>query len=189
MIDEEHGSVLYAVVHYPRLKLTGLNEFRQRHDPFAELISEHITLVFPIPAMLETVRAHTRSVTQTFQPFDVHITGLSRTWDHWLYLEIQDGYEQIVDLHDRLYSGPFEEFLRTDLPFEPHVGIGFFGKGPYNPLEPDAVKLDSEAYESARAEASNLGIDASRRVESLTIVRLNTDRNTLTNVEEVAFGS
>lgn len=42
----------------------------------------------------------------------------------------------MVELHDRFYSGPLKEFLRADLPFEPHIGIGFFGKGPYNPLEP-----------------------------------------------------
>lgn len=68
MTDDEQGSVLYAVVYYPRLGSSDLDEFRQRHDPFAELISEHITLVFPIPAELETVRGHTRSVTRLSSP-------------------------------------------------------------------------------------------------------------------------
>lgn len=180
--------MLHAVVHYPRLGSPGLDEFRRKHDPFAELIPEHITLVFPIPTPLETLRTHAHSVTRTFEPFEVHIEGLSRTWDHWLYLEIQEGREEIVELHDRLYSGPLKEFLRTDLPFEPHVGIGFFGTGPYDPLDPETVTLDSEAYESARAEAADLGIDASRTVRSLTIVRLDTERNTVENVEDVPLG-
>lgn len=189
MTEQTHPSVLYAVVYYPRVASPGLDEFRRKHDPFAQLIPEHITLVFPIPVKLKALGDHVRSVAGSFEPFDVYIAGLSRTWDHWLYLEIREGCGEIVALHDRLYAGPLAEFLRTDLPFEPHIGIGFFGKGPYNPLEPEVVKLDSKVYEPARAQAAALGIEASRTVRSLTIVRLDPDRSTLDDVEEIPLGS
>lgn len=181
-------SRLYAVVHYPRLASEALDGFRRRHDPFSDLIAEHLTLVFPVPVDLQTIRAHTEAVATRTRPFDVRIAGLSRTWDHWLYLELQEGREEVIRLHDRLYSGPLAGHLRADLPFEPHVGIGFFGEGPYDPLDPEAVELDSEAYERAKTEADELGIDARRRVESVTIVRLDTQQSRLENVREVGLG-
>jgi hypothetical protein len=107
----------------------------------------------------------------------------------WLYLGVEEGYEEIVALHDQLYSGPLEEYLRTDLPFQPHVGLGFFGKGPYDPLDPESVEFDSEAYERAGREAAQLGIDAKRRVDSLSVVRLDAQLGTLEDVGVVRLGS
>lgn len=189
MSEQGGRSILHAVVHYPHLESEGLNRFRQKYDPFAELIQEHLTLVFPIPVELQTIRAHVQATATEIQPFDLQIAGLKRTWDHWLYLGIEEGYEQIVALHDQLYSGPLREHLRTDLPFEPHIGIGFFGKGAYYPLDPESVKLDSEALERARIEAAELSIEARRRVETLTIVRLDTAQSTLTDVGTIGLGS
>ena len=171
MSEKDAGSILHAVVHYPHLACPGLNELRRRYDPFAELIAEHLTLVFPVPVDRDAIWAHVQDIGSRIQPFDIRICGLDRTWDHWMYLVVEDGSEEIIALHDQLYSGPLEEYLRTDLPFEPHVGLGFFGKGPYDPLDPERVELDAEAYERALEEAAQLGVDASRRVESLTVVR------------------
>jgi pimeloyl-ACP methyl ester carboxylesterase/2'-5' RNA ligase len=170
MSEQEQQSALHAVVHYPRLAFQGLDDFRRKFDPFAGLIAEHFTLVFPIPVDLKTVREHVQSVAKQTRPFDVHISGLERTWDHWLYLQVQEGREAVLTLHDRLYSGPLRRFLRTDLPFEPHVGIGFFGRGRYDALDPEEVELDHDSYERARAEAVGLGIDAWRSVTTLDIV-------------------
>lgn len=181
--------MLHAVVHYPRLESSALDAFRAEHDPFADLIAEHLTLVFPVPLELERLRNHVRSVSSKVDPFGVRIGGLSRTWDHWLCLEIDEGYEEVIALHDRLYTGPLETFLRTDLPYEPHIGIGFFGDGPYDPLDPEDVDLDTESFERARAEAAELATEASRRLASVSIVSLDPDANRLRNVEEVELGS
>lgn len=189
MTDEHPKSLLHAVVHYPRLDSPALTDFRRKHDPFAELIAEHLTLVFPVPVSLEAIRSHTRDIGSRVAPFRVRITGVSRTWDHWLYLEVQEGRRQVIALHDRLYSGPLQPFLRSDLPYEPHVGIGFFGRGPYDPLDPEEVELDAEGCREARAEAVDFGIDAVRTVDSLTIVRLDTEANTLVDVADVPLGS
>lgn len=181
--------MLHAVVYYPHLRSRGLNEFRRKYDPFAELLPEHLTLVFPIPLALSTMRDHVRAVATKTDPFVIEIGGLERTWDHWLFLGLRKGHGQVVALHDRLYSGPLREYLRTDLTFEPHIGIGFFGKGPYDPLDPEPVALDAEAFERARREAAELDIEAGRTVASLTIVRLDTEQNTLENVAEQPLGS
>jgi hypothetical protein len=189
MSEEGTGSILHAVVYYPHLDSRALTKFRRKYDPFAELIAEHLTLVFPVPVGLETIRPHVQRIAAKVHPFDIHIAGVRRTWDHWMYLGLSKGYEEIVTLHDQLYSGPLREYLRTDLEFEPHVGLGFFGNGAYDPLDPEQVEFDSEAYEHARREVAEIGINAERRVERLTIVRLNTGLDTLEDVDAVRLGS
>lgn len=189
MSEERTGSTLHAVVHYPNLSSGGLNEFRRKYDPYAELIAEHLTLVFPTPVSLEMVRAHAQTVARKFRPFDIHIAGLKKTWDHWMYLGLEEGNEEFIALHDQLYSGPLEEYLRTDLVFVPHIGLGFFGKGAYDPLDPESVEFASEDYDQARREAAELGVDEWRRVETLTVVRLNTGLDTLEDVAVVGLGS
>lgn len=181
--------MLHAVVSYPQLDSGGLKGFRRKYDPFAGFIAEHLPLVFPVRVGFKALRAHVQAIATEVRPFEIHIAGLRRTWDHWLYLGIEEGYEEIIALHDRLYSGPLLRYLRTDLPFEPHIGIGFFGKGPYDPLDPQSVELDSRAYESARTEAAELGIEANRRVESLTFVRLDTARDVFEDIGTVRLGS
>ncbi|MDM5194062.1 hypothetical protein QUG02_13900 [Bacillus hominis] len=42
----------------------------------------------------------------------------------YLFLEIEQGKEQIEELHDKLYTGPLLPFLRKDIPYIPHVTVG-----------------------------------------------------------------
>jgi 2'-5' RNA ligase len=39
------------------------------------------------------------------------------------FLTPDEGFSEIVRLHDGLYTGPLADELRLDLPFIPHVGI------------------------------------------------------------------
>jgi 2'-5' RNA ligase len=130
-----------------------------------------------------------QAVAAEVEPFDIHIAGLKRTWDHWMCLGLEEGYDEIITLHDQLYSGSLEKYLRTDLPFEPHIALGFFGMGPYDPLNPESLEFDSEGFEDARREVADLGIDARRRVETLTVVRLTTGLDTFEDVAAIRLGS
>jgi hypothetical protein len=183
------GSTLYAVAHYPNLKSGGLDEFRRKYDPYAELIAEHLTVVFPVPVSFDVIRAHVQTVASKVRPFDIHIVGIEKTWDHWMYLGLEEGNQEFVALHAQLYTGPLEEYLRTDLRFAPHIGLGFFGREAFEPLDPQPTELDTESFEQARREAMELGIDEWRRVDTLTIVRLNTGLDRFENVAVVNLGS
>lgn len=45
--------------------------------------------------------------------------------DHYqAFLVPDEGYSQIVKLHDRLYSDKLKSELRLDIDFIPHIGIG-----------------------------------------------------------------
>lgn len=188
LITRQPATALHAVVYYPRLDSPGVDEFRRKHDPYSELIAEHLTLVFPVPVRLATIRSHVETVASKVHPFEVRIAGLKRTWDHWLYLALEAGHRAIVALHDQLYSGPLEEHRRDDLVFEPHIGLGFFGRGAFRPLDPKPVELDADAYEIARTEAEELGIDTVRRVETLSVVRLDPGLDSLEDVATVTLG-
>ena len=179
---------LVAVVHFPRLDRADLDGFRRDHDPFAASIPEHVTLLFPVPATPGEVEAHTRGVAERVAPFDLHIAGLRRTWDHWLYLSMREGRDRIVRLHEQLYSGPLARHRREDLPFEPHIAIGFFGIGPYDPLDPEPIELDRDAYDRARARAQRLAVDAWIRVDTLSVVGFDPSTGAVEDLAEVRLG-
>jgi 2'-5' RNA ligase len=42
----------------------------------------------------------------------------------YVFLVPDEGFAAISLMHDRLYSGPLEPFLRLDLPYVPHITIG-----------------------------------------------------------------
>jgi hypothetical protein len=80
------------------------------------------------------------------------------------------------------------EYRREDLPFDPEIGIGFFGTGPHDHLAPQAVELDREAYETALARARRLGVDTWRRVETLTVVSLDPSTGVVENLAQIGLG-
>ena len=180
--------MLIAVVFYPRLDDPRLRDFRRSYDPTADLIEPHLTLVFPVPGSPEALSEHVRKVVTHVEPFDLHIAGLKKTWDHWMYLAIREGSEVVVALHEELYGTSLAEHRRLDLTFEPHIGIGFFGLGDYDPLDPTEIRLDEATYSTARVRAEELAIDEWRRVGELTIVRLADDLTVFEDIDQIPLG-
>lgn len=50
-------------------------------------------------------------------------SGVTSIGDY-LFLEMEQGKEQIEELHDKLYTGPLLRLLRKDIPYIPHVTVG-----------------------------------------------------------------
>ncbi|MCP4567450.1 MAG: 2'-5' RNA ligase family protein, partial [FCB group bacterium] len=47
--------------------------------------------------------------------------------DRWfLFLVPDEGFSQIIKLHDDLYTGIMSNHLRLDIPFTPHMTVGIF---------------------------------------------------------------
>lgn len=93
-------------------------------DPMAAVIPAHITLVTTTPAQgWEDTTEHVRAVARTQRPFTVTLSGTEsfRPVSPVVYLKVADGYQDCVDLHARLQTGP----LARELPFEyhPHVTV------------------------------------------------------------------
>ncbi len=96
--------MLTAVVYFPRLDNSGLLEFRRDFDPFASLYELHLPLIFPLAVAPGEVHEHVQQVLPQFVPFDIHITGVKKTWDHWLYLGVREGSDALFALHQNLYG-------------------------------------------------------------------------------------
>lgn len=93
-------------------------------DPMATIIPAHITLVTTTPTNdWEAARDHVREVARTQAPFMVTIagTGSFRPVSPVVFINVEEGFEECVELHEKLQTGP----LARELPFayHPHVTI------------------------------------------------------------------
>ena len=93
-------------------------------DPMAASIPAHITLVTTTMTQdWEATRNHVREVARGQEPFTVTIagTGSFRPVSPVVYLNVEAGFGECVDLHRKLQAGPLER----ELPFayHPHVTV------------------------------------------------------------------
>ncbi|UTT70694.1 2'-5' RNA ligase family protein [Arthrobacter sp. DNA4] len=93
-------------------------------DPLAGVVPAHITLVTTTPTQdWEATLRHVREVARWQSPFMVTIagTGTFRPVSPVVFINVEDGFEECVDLHRKLQQGP----LHRELPFayHPHVTI------------------------------------------------------------------
>jgi 2'-5' RNA ligase len=120
-----------AIVAYPQMSdddRRWIEEFRRAHDPQSSLIAAHFTLVFPVEVPTDDLVEHARAVLNNVQGLSF-VLGRARTVKSvggqgaHVFLVPDHGATQIIDLHDRLYSGLLESHLRTDIPFIPHITV------------------------------------------------------------------
>lgn len=119
-----------AVVAYPRLDAdigAEVESFRSRHDPNAQRIPAHFTLVFPAEAdaaaLAEEIRrvaASTAAIDFTLARVDA-LPGIDGRC--YVVLEPAEGRTAIETIHDRLYSGVLADQLRRDVEYVPHVTV------------------------------------------------------------------
>lgn len=181
-----------GLVHYPQITHEGFQSFRKKYDPYAGLISAHVTFIFPVPEMIgrKKLEAHIEKILSSWKPFRVHFCTLEKTWDHWLYLGAKEGHDLVVRLHDELYGGILRLHLREDLPFYPHIGLGLFSKEAYDFENPTAeLTLDDEKYQRARKEFEDLGFDLWCTIDRLMLVRINSDFTECLDMNEFALNS
>jgi len=168
----------FGLVHYPQIKHKDFQSFRHEYDPYSELLPEHITFIYPVPETVgrEKLDKHIEKVLSLWKPFNVHFSILEKTWDHWLYLGAKEGHNQVVELHDKFYEGILSPYLRDDLPYYPHIGLGLFSKEAYDFNDPTAeLTLDKEKYEKARKKFEDMGFDLWCTIDRLTLVKINSD--------------
>jgi 2'-5' RNA ligase len=121
-----------AVVAYPTLNRADsewIEAVRAAHDPQAQRIKAHFTLVFPVQMTADeldreiaVVAASTERVSVEMARAVVRADAVSGR--HLVVLEPEAGRQDIVTVHNRLYAGVLERHLRRDLPFVPHMTIG-----------------------------------------------------------------
>jgi 2'-5' RNA ligase len=121
-----------AVVAYPTLSdddRQWIEGVRVRHDPLASRIAAHVTLVFPTEVREAPVVAHVRSALQFCESIPVVLRGAVAFPDrvgsgYYVFLLAEEGYAELLAVHDALYNGVLADHRRRDIPFVPHVTVG-----------------------------------------------------------------
>jgi 2'-5' RNA ligase len=186
--------MLYLLVFKPKIDTSKIDEFRLKYDPHASLIEPHITLVFLISDKnidKTSLKTHIKDVLAGEEVFKIHLQGLGKSWDHWLNLILKEGNDKVITLHDKLYSGILAPFLRKDLDYIPHIGIGLFvaENSGYKVTDPTLKALDEDKYKIALQEAESLDFDYWTKLDNLELVTLDDNLTQIVDREEILLGN
>jgi 2'-5' RNA ligase len=122
----------YFVISYPELQtddLEFIQSIRREHDPQYPLVKPHFTLVFAFTAPeLADVIDHIAEIARAHPPFGFHLRRAATVLDSvsdatHVFLIPEKGNAELVELHDALYTGMLARFLRSDLPYIPHITV------------------------------------------------------------------
>lgn len=103
-----------------------IDDIRLKYDPLANLIVPHITLVFPFESdiSIEALAEHLRKSTANFKPFRIVMTGITGAEGEYLFLNVKSGNDQVIELHDKLYTGLLKQYLFRAMTYTPHLTVG-----------------------------------------------------------------
>ena len=115
-----------AIVWFPQFANQVLiDRFRGTHDPLAQALPPHLTLVFPFHSRLtlDQLAAHAQKVLRTWPCFPVVMHGFWSAQNEFMGVAAQVGADAMIEIHDRLYRGPLAEFLRPEFDYAPHITL------------------------------------------------------------------
>lgn len=103
-----------------------ISDLRRRFDPLADLVPPHITLVFPFESDLTTseLRVHLEAAVRGVAPFPLHLAGVTGNEGEYFFLNVKRGNDQLIEPHDRLYTGPLRQHLSVEHAFVTHLTVG-----------------------------------------------------------------
>ena len=99
---------------------------RKQYDPLYKKIAPHITVVFPFESGMscDEVLQHVENSTKRCSHFTVRMGGYSGYDNEYLFLNVIQGNDEIIDLHQQLYSGILERYHEPQYTFLPHMTVG-----------------------------------------------------------------
>lgn len=110
-----------------------IDKIRECYDPLASHVRPHITLVFPFDSNIETseLKEHISSALAEINPFEITLNGITpvNSFRKYLFLNIQKGMDEVIELHKRLYTGILQDYYPEWLKgkdFLPHMTVGCF---------------------------------------------------------------
>ncbi|MCP6719648.1 MAG: 2'-5' RNA ligase family protein [Patescibacteria group bacterium] len=171
----------YTLLYYPKFTDDKITKFREKHDKHSNQWKAHLTLIFPINSKEieeEVLIEHVGSILKKWKKFDIHFKGLEKSWDHWLFLTLKEGNEKIIKLHDELYTGPLKRFLREDIEFIPHIGIGEFVKSEeYTVVDPKEFEIDKEKFDEANKDTMRINFDYWSKIDKIILEKFEDSLN------------
>ena len=121
------------VLAYPELQDNDfriIQNHREVHDPFFKIVRPHFTLVFAvtnfsIADFTEQIKDQIKGVKEITFTIRCAIVNKDAFSDRYhSFLVPDEGFSDLVKLHDKLYSSKLSGDLRLDIGYIPHIGIG-----------------------------------------------------------------
>lgn len=153
-----------AVVYLLGINLDKIDEFRKEYDPNWNIIKPHITLVSPILDISKDILIqYVREVIKDTRAFSVNLSGLTKSFDDYLFLQVKKGKKEIINIHNKLYSGILNPYSSNDSIFFPHITLGYF--------RTVDDKFNIKLYRKAYDEALKMNININCKFDNITILR------------------
>jgi 2'-5' RNA ligase len=128
VIQNRRGYLVLRAIHiFPEFsKAAAIDRLREKYDPLFHLIRPHITLVFPFDSDIPThaLEKHVQNAVIGHSPFRIVLQGITGAPGRYLFLNVKVGNDQIIALHDTLYTGLLKPYLNRTLPYVPHLTVG-----------------------------------------------------------------
>ena len=124
----------FVVLGFPSISESNFNwiqSYREENDKlFCNVVNPHFTFVFPINDTNEKQfvdEIHLQTENCSIIDFEISKAIITKDAlsDYYHEFLIPDkGYTKIVELHDKLYANKLVKYLRHDIDYIPHIGIG-----------------------------------------------------------------
>lgn len=108
-----------------------IDNIRGKYDPLAHHVKPHITLVFPFRSNIQTsqLKEHLNRVLSSIRPFGLTLKGFMpvSSFGNYLFLNIEDGKDEIIKIHKNLYTDILEPYHPVWLKsggYHPHMTVG-----------------------------------------------------------------
>ena len=117
-----------SVILFPKFKnIEAIKNIREKYDPLTKCIAPHISIVFPFESNISTIKLkeHFNKALYGIKRFNVKLKDITGDFrDGYLFLNVKKGNDQIIELHDKLYSGILQSFLYKSITYCPHLTVG-----------------------------------------------------------------
>lgn len=157
-----------------------IQSFRAENDAlFYDVVEPHFTLVFPVfDASIDAFKQEVVEKSRGYLPFDIKIRCATINKDafndyYHTFLVPDEGFSNLIKLHDSLYSGLLENNLRLDIDFIPHIGVG--------------NDENSKKCQDMVQFWNNQDFCISGRISKLQVVDFDFDTNELSKLEEICL--
>ncbi len=155
-----------------------IQKIREQHDPNYAVVAPHFTLVFPtFERERQPFSEHLRQQLRGQPPIAIEIRcaivvkDLLNEHTH-TFLMPDQGFSNLVKLHDQLYTGFLADELRLDIPYLPHINV--------------ASSLDPSLCKRIADEINSQDLCISGFIRIIDIVQY--ANQTVTTLEQISLG-
>lgn len=144
-----------------------IDKIRIKYDPYFKKFKTHITIVYRFRKKKEEILYnHIRNAIKEIKSFKITLQGYGISEkEHYLYLSIKEGRQNVMKLHKALNSGILKNVKNKKvLRYIPHLTLGIF-------------KTKKELNKARRELPKNLKVV--EKVDRITLLTLDKNKKTL----------